>query len=539
MQQDKVSFKVEGNGIAKPVVATTNLDGAILSTRSFEVHDFERVLDFGQIIPASPADQTLRHQSGIQDDGKPFKEHWFCLRGCFLFYFDPRAVVSGEGEAKHYRELPLGVIPLERTEIEFPPGGRRVFQQHAQTAGTRGYEFVIRHVPKAGTPDAEKGQRREEYIVADTLTQREEWRAVLSSRSGGLKRDTTLRPGVTPPPNLNTSVTEAALSVAADIAAEEARNLKQTSRPEIKKTQPSIRKVDFDLDDVGESTKGGDDAQYDSSRNGMTFAVNSLAQYAANDNDEAGDIMDNELLKQFTRHRFHDEEWVEQYFATHSDVEAEAMCREIEQTQLSVKRGLRGAVLEQYKYFVEASCEMTVMGSEVVRLRSLVDNQAGIINKMKDMNFIEAFTESDPLLDDDDMYYEDEDDEDDADDDSDEEEDEGGEAIIDEDEVSAASSQSSTSQSKRLSSPRKESATKLKKFPTENGHLVTNTNGSAGRVHIPEWLGDVTEEISAFLKECRFTEATDLTLKARNELSELLQQVSKQSLLAKFSTRFD
>jgi hypothetical protein len=510
MQQEKISFEVENNGAAKPVIASTNLDGATLSTRPIELHDFDRVLDFGKIIPASPADQVLRHQSGKDenDGSKPFQEHLFCLRGCFLFYFNPQSVVRSDGSNAHYRKLPLGVIPLERTEIEFPPGGRRVFQQHARTAGTRGYEFVIKHTPKDGTLDAEKGIRREEYIVAESLTQREEWKAVLTSRSGGLKRDTTLRPGVAPPSEVNNSVTNAALSVASqrtlDQAGESKRNLGKGD---------STSKLDLTEDSRVRSDGPKNDGSGEATNAGATFAINSLAQYAANDNDEAGGIMDNELLKQFTKHRFRDEEWIDQYFQTHTDLEAEAMSREIEQTQLSVKRGLRGAVLEQYKYFVEASCEMTTMGTEVTKLRKLVDYQADVVSEMKDVNFADAYTESDMMLEDDGMYY-DEDDDDDS-----EDEDEEREASLEDDEDSAASSQSS-------SSAQKSQLAKARKEADSANTGVLEANAASGRMEIPEWLEDVTEEISAFLKECRFTEATDLTLKAKHEVSELLNQVS-------------
>jgi hypothetical protein len=44
-------------------------------------------------------------------------------------------------------------------------------------------------------------------------------------------------------------------------------------------------------------------------------------------------------------------------------------------------------------------------------------------------------------------------------------------------------------------------------------------------IEIPSWLADATEEISAFIKECRYTDATQLTLKAKAEVSEIMNQV--------------
>ena len=38
-----------------------------------------------------------------------------------------------------------GVIPLDKVRIEFPPGGRRVFREHAQSEARTGYELAILH----------------------------------------------------------------------------------------------------------------------------------------------------------------------------------------------------------------------------------------------------------------------------------------------------------------------------------------------------------------------------------------------------------
>jgi len=41
-------------------------------------------------------------------------------------------------------------------------------------------------------------------------------------------------------------------------------------------------------------------------------------------------------------------------------------------------------------------------------------------------------------------------------------------------------------------------------------------------IEVPSWLDDVSEEISAFIKECRYSDATDLLFKAKNEVNEIL-----------------
>lgn len=41
-------------------------------------------------------------------------------------------------------------------------------------------------------------------------------------------------------------------------------------------------------------------------------------------------------------------------------------------------------------------------------------------------------------------------------------------------------------------------------------------------IEIPKWLGDAMEEILAFIKECRYTNATKLVLKVKAEVTEIL-----------------
>ena len=52
-------------------------------------------------------------------------------------------------------------------------------------------------------------------------------------------------------------------------------------------------------------------------------------------------------------------------------------------------------------------------------------------------------------------------------------------------------------------------------------------DGGAGRqssshVEIPDWLQDVNEEVSAMVKESRYSDATELVLRARKEISDIL-----------------
>ena len=43
-------------------------------------------------------------------------------------------------------------------------------------------------------------------------------------------------------------------------------------------------------------------------------------------------------------------------------------------------------------------------------------------------------------------------------------------------------------------------------------------------MEIPSWLDDVTEEVTAFIRFCRYTDATDLILRARSEVNDVLSQ---------------
>jgi hypothetical protein len=45
---------------------------------------------------------------------------------------------------------------------------------------------------------------------------------------------------------------------------------------------------------------------------------------------------------------------------------------------------------------------------------------------------------------------------------------------------------------------------------------------SSAHIEIPPWISDVTEEVSAFIKESRYSDATELILKAKAEVSDIL-----------------
>jgi hypothetical protein len=139
--------------------------------RPFETEDIHRVLDF-EDVPDPPPDGPLMH--GEQDaTGLTFPKRHACLRGGFLFYFD-LADVSGTGQSHYvsYHGPPIGVMPLDKVKIELPPGGRRVFREHAQSDARTGYELALVH---ADRPAA--------FVAAESLGQRDKWAAAIKARA--------------------------------------------------------------------------------------------------------------------------------------------------------------------------------------------------------------------------------------------------------------------------------------------------------------------------------------------------------------------
>jgi len=252
-------------------------------------------------------------------------------------------------------------------------------------------------------------------------------------------------------------------------------------------------------------------------------------------------ILESDLLQKFTDHRFDSDTYTDQFFVDKLFTEADASCREMESTLLSVKRGLRGAVLEQYKYFVQASQEMKIMGKEVAALQHTCAEQiVTLVDGIKSINFAEAFA-GDPVVDDEEGYYSDEEDEEMVD----------GNAVAEMEDLnnlsdtsfhSSDDEQESPGQIKMRRSDTRKSSSRRKidknvEFDTLGTTALSPSSSTvASQVEIPSWLADVTEEISAFKKECRYIEATNLSIKAKSEVTELLavhEKATRQHQLTK------
>jgi len=451
----------------------------------------------------------------IRDDAPPkFPKRYFCLRGSFIFYYDMKDVDNSYDKASFDRHdhaatflgPPLGVIPVERTKVEFPPGGRRVFREHANTEARNGYEMMIRHVARAaninstststigtGTQKQEKEnsagaasaakRRAPAYLVMDSLGQREAWADAIRFRADVYKKDTKLRPAGTNPDELNM---DANIHIGAG------------------------DKMGTDIFDVLDPSKGGKKGISSPTRGEASRRVGGEISVLAGiiEKEEQTDI--NEALQMFgTRTLFQEDIWVNDFFEQNDENEGADMCQKFERWQTSIKKGLRGAVLEQYEYFVEASREMTVMGREVASLKDLVNKQVGTFESMKrvtfDLDFGEGPSNGDI----------------DAD----------GVGTATEDETTRYSSDEEDENADENEHKSEKSPNGKKRFGRFRGAGATSplsgrsSKKSTSTIDIPLWLDDVIEEITAFVKECRYTDATELLLKARSEVSDIVNLV--------------
>lgn len=466
--------------------------------REFQAGDILRVLD-GKNMPAPPDDAVFGHlefemddDDTITDDAPPkFPNRYFVLRGGYIFYFSldnvegldvPDGANSKQGRYYHQNTTPkingppLGVIPLERTVVEFPPGGRRCFREHSKTNARNGYEMMIRHKGRGGVATADgsgavKTKRRAPaYIVADTNAQRELWKKAIVSRADDAHRqDTVLRPtGVT---NISDPTADTTG------VAQNGRKSKGRGSPSRSDLLLPERRIGGNISVLAGVLEPGEQEHID------------------------------EALEQFGNSAFFEAaDWANQFFEQNDEFESLTTSRKLESWQTSIKKGLRGAVLEQYEYFVEASKGMTIMGKEIATLKELVAKQVETVESMRNVNFelgslapnknIESGANNLEFPDDEDELYSSDDDDDDE------------------------------------NNP-------VNQHDNGTGKVVTNNawgdfegkrkkkNSSASAIEVPVWLDDVVEEISAYIKECRYSDATDLLLRAKNEINEIMNQHDK------------
>ena len=450
------------------------------SYRPFETDDVSRVLDF-ENVPDPPPDGPMMHCENDTD----FPSRHFALRGGFLLYFG-LGDVSGTGRSNYvtYHGPPIGCIPLDKVKVELPPGGRRAFREHSQTQARTGYEIAILHIDN----NVER-TRPPAFIVAESLGQREKWAKAIMARSE-IEDYTKLRQ-------------VAAFSQDASLVSKPAELLQQTIN---EKNKEAARKDKYDANG---SSRDINQNKHRSTRKGKRGAGG--AGKDKNKDSAVDEITVQDVLKQFGKKNFSEKTWIDNYFEMHSDMDASTRCRLMEKQQEAIKRGLKGAVLEQYEYFVEASGEMTKMGREVVDLKTLVETQVETIKEMKEIDFSGAIL--DPAEDDNAS--------------------DGGDLFQDQRRKTIRSKRTSKQyggdDDSDLSSVSSEEDASLR----NNRDLGGQSSSAFGRssmvekitIEIPPHLEDVAEEILAYVKESRYTDATDAWAKTKQEVNDIMVQV--------------
>lgn len=422
----------------------------------FRKGDMKRVLDFDN-VPDPPTGGAVMYCEDGGAEGLKFTVRHMVLRGGFLFYYDVQDVYEEEGDVE-YLDEPLGVLPLNKVGVEFPPGGRRVFREHAHTDARNGYELVVYHAPD----DSDNAETRPPaFLVLESLAQREKWCAALKARAE-IDQETKLR-------------------IVFETRFQDDREHGAPTPVKMKSRGMVRQSAAFYM--APSPTKKG------KSKRGALLEL------------ESDDLDATRATEEFGRPDFSDEIWVDDFFRNNLDFDAPTKCRLLENWQASIKRGLKDSVLEQYEYFVDASSEMTKMGREVAALKSMVETQNECIKEMKEIDFTAGFGSMLAVYDSDD---------------------EG----IEPPHLQAGALRARRGQASRLDDAQSDASSMSS--GDDRGIESKETFdpfGIENYIEIPPELDDICEEISAFIKESRYTDATDLLLKAKQDVDELFALV--------------
>eukprot|EP00985_Skeletonema_marinoi_P023717 scaffold15937_cov141-Skeletonema_marinoi.AAC.9 len=448
--------------------------------------DIERVMDYSN-MPDPPQDCLVMHceapgvgneEEAKDDDGSGivFPKRSAHLRGGYIFLSQPKD--KNDNGSANSSGSKIACIPLAGCSVDFPPGGRRVFREHAHTGARAGYEMAI----QVKSNDASKITC---YIVLDSLGLRESWASAIRLRCDVGNKITKVRPGGIAGSRL--------MSAGEDIDGYYDKGSKNNlagpgsgiSRSNKKQKQWGLQKP-HQADGPASSGNADLDAAID----------------------------------QFGTHGFQEEKWLHEYLRKNSARELPGECDKLEKWMDVIKNGLRGAVLEQYEYFVEASREMSTMGREVAWIRTLVERQQEVLMSMKNIDFGTGLEEMDEAAGDDEYGY------------LSDEEKAFQDAGRDDSSIGSSSSEESSSKGNartpmrgnrrpsRIESLRKPSGA-AGITPIDEGEPTVPSNSIY--VDIPAYLSDITEEASAFIKESRYSDATALILKGKNEIADILE----------------
>lgn len=491
-EEERVTFQAhpEHENRFLPLVLTTKKSG-LQVTRDFEAMDMTRVLDYeevtgGRVVAVRDETMMVGDYVGDGTGQISFPPHHCVLRGGFVFCFNEEDVEEGEG-ARYttYESPPLCIIPLDHVEIQFPPGGRRVFREHAHTAAATGYELIVLHNPP---DDSEIERRPPAFLVADSLAKRNKWAEAMKARSR-LNKITLLRAGYS-------HVAAAAVAASEDPLSQSNRDERKRDKEKTASNQQSGKDQMLTMgqqEDRAKPIKSFQNAlSSNRTRNREAKSMEKKIMDVADDADLAAAVVE------FGAAEFDEKEWMNSYFVEHQAFEASATCEQMEQWLLNMKKSLKGAVLEQYEYFVQASGEMTTMGKEVTSLKTRIETQVELLKEMKEIDFLGALQEDDNSVRDEIMGRE---------------EDESENAGQMNDDFDFGD----------------ELGEMMKKHrgydaSAQNGNQNKEVEEAAPPIAVPDWLEDVDEEIAATVKECRYNAAIDLYLKATNEIADLLDK---------------
>jgi hypothetical protein len=233
---------------------------------------------------------------------------------------------------------------------------------------------------------------------------------------------------------------------------------------------------------------------------------------------------------EFGASNFQDTTWIETFFQTHDASEADDYCQAMEQWHADMKKSLKGAVLEQYEYFVQASGEMTTMGREVANLKTHIETQLEILKEMKEIEFLPEIGTNNNNNNQDEIMGRT----------SQEHEDmflynnhehnnnkNNNDAIINDsifgEDIGDFLRNKQTSQHYHQSNGAGGTTS-----TTAGLTASVNTDESSSTappIPIPDWLrNDIQDEIPAAIRECRYHAAIELHAKAETEIAELLDK---------------
>jgi hypothetical protein len=498
-----------------PKVTATKKSGLTV-VRDFEALDMARVLDFDKGANTVASASVVRDEpvmiGDFEGDGTgdiSFPVHHLVLRGGFIFCFNVEDVDEGTGQRyTTYENPPVCVISLENVDVQFPPGGRRVFREHAHTTAQSGYELVILHMPPENSNDE---PRPPSFLVTDSLSKRNKWAEAIKVRSK-LNQPTILRAGYTSA-TAAVAASDDPLSMENRAEIQRSKTKQQTQNGGVVGNDGTgdLKRKDEMLSMVQPEEKSKATKNVLSTtgrnRNREVKSMEKKIMEIADDADLAGAVV------QFGAVDFDEQRWISEYWESHYSDDAAATCEQMEKWLLDMKKSLKGAVLEQYEYFVQASGEMTTMGREVTSLKMRIEQQGDLLKNMKEIDFLGALR-VDEIADKDEIMGRDDD---------------GSDALA------GADAKAGKSGSTKENDPfyaddlgemmNKHRGVQQAPIASSNGNGKDASNDeSTPSIEFPDWLEDVDDEIAATICECRYNTAIELYLKATNEISDLLDK---------------